>query len=129
MTVSWGVVFTSVMTSRPYFILYNIPLSFNNWFPNVKILRFIEAVVSWTRASYQWVVNSTSLKLKLKMTENNPEIKKEWAPSAALGRGNQSQPRSGSGGGVQGGRIRNNFCHSNSRSTSQDIMPKSTFKG
>ena len=59
-----GIVFrrlytTYLLTARPYFILYNSPLIFNQLFPIVKILLFIEAVVSWTRASSQWIVNST----------------------------------------------------------------------
>ena len=63
------------------------------------------------------------------MTDSKPEIKKEGAPSHASGGGQQSQPRSGSGGGSQGERIWNSFRRPSNRPTGRSIMPKSTFKG
>ena len=63
------------------------------------------------------------------MTESKPDIKKEGAPSHASGGGQQSQPRSGSGGGSRGERIRNSFRCPSNIPTGRAIIPKSTFKG
>ena len=64
------------------------------------------------------------------MNENKPEVRKEVAPPAASGIGQQSQLHGGSGSGGQGGRSHNNFCRTSIRAhTSWATVTKLTFKG